>query len=107
MDNLILIWIFSNVLAWAFASSATSLGDTIYPVEYRTFIRYFAFTVSTVAIVTTLALLPAFTHAIASTELQGVVGGAALTFVLWTAIHLSGAIFTVGSLSYKFANKTL
>lgn len=98
----ILIWVFSCVLAWGFASSATSLGETIHPKGYRWSVRTIGYIASSTAIITTIILLPKFSDALQASQNIG----ANLNFLLWSTIHLSGAIYTIIAYNYMLLNKT-
>lgn len=103
MDNLILVWIFSCVLAWALTGSATSMGETMTPDAFRMFLRLLGFIVSVIAIATTPALAPAFTTAFSVAGFHSATAMAGVSFILWSFVHLSGAVFTVFSTGYKLA----
>jgi len=102
-DFLLLVWVFSCVIAWGFTSSATSLGETIHPSGYKWAIRTIGYIASSLAILTTITLLPKFSEAIQRSQDFG----NTLSFLLWSTIHLSGAIYTVIAFNYKLAHKTI
>lgn len=102
-DILMLVWIFSCVFAWAFAGSATSMGETIRPISFRKLVRSFSYTASVIAIVTTAILSPKFADAM----LKNGFGMATMSFLLWSTIHLAGAVYTVGSFNYRLVSKTI
>lgn len=102
-EYLMLIWVFSCVFAWGFTGSATPLGETIFPVGFRKLVRGFGYTTSVIAILTTALLAPKFTNAIINAGF----GMATVSFLLWSIVHLAGAVYTVGAFSFRLANRTV
>ena len=102
-DYLMLTLIFSCVLAWAFTGSATPLGETIYPAGFRQLIRSIGYISSLTAIITTAILSPKFANAMQANGF----GMASMSLLLWSTIHLAGAVYTVGSANYKIVCKAV
>lgn len=93
---LVMVWTLTCVLNWPLVSSMSDLGLTL-PTNVRRFVRHLAFVLSTIALATTISIWPSFKVALDSIFLpqmrDSYMQAPSVSFLIWSFIHLSGAIF--------------
>ncbi len=95
-NTIVLVWVFSSVLAWASVSSMTSMGLTLPSDSFRKGVREAAFWIGLVSISTSGYVLPKLLGvAVPRISFADAFGMTAFTAILWAAIHVGGAVFTV------------
>lgn len=94
MTTIVLIWVFSSVLAWPFVGWFTSMGETQSP-DIRKIVRHLGFAASLICLVTSLIVAPHF-YKIMSPQYGGILLNMfANGFGFWALVHVSGAIYNV------------